>query len=219
MRDTQENSYRQSHTLRSLEHNFTQLRIAPEARLHNSTSTNFDVVQGLAANNSDVYERRQRSNQAQPYAMRLSLARQSCSLDCDCACHQRNKFRNSAFVDAFLGSLIIGYKASPRAGKRCNNTDCQIQTIRINYTFPRWFWSRAVSVAMSSSYLKGPELCLRLLKTRPWDAGIFAVFLYLREERVHHIKRLLEDGKASVLDVDPDGDTPLHVRSLRASLI
>jgi hypothetical protein len=66
-----------------------------------------------------------------------------------------------------------------------------------------------------NDYSKGPELCLRMVRVRPLDAHIFAAARLQNENSgLHHIKRLLLAGEASVLDVNPGGETALLVRNI-----
>ena len=59
---------------------------------------------------------------------------------------------------------------------------------------------------------KGPELCIRLTRIRPYDANIFVAVVDKSEEvAVRHVERLLLTGGASVFDVDPSGKTALQV--------
>ena len=65
--------------------------------------------------------------------------------------------------------------------------------------------------------LRGPELCLRVARVRPRDAGIFlAAMIDDKALAVHQIKRLLMDGEASALDVDSSGQTVITARKVES---
>lgn len=139
------------------------------------------------------------------------LSQSTCSLDCSCACHRRNRLKSPDILNSFFGSLSVGYKLWPWASPSCDKKHCRSRSTSITYAFPQWFMSRAISMTMAYSHSQGPELSLRMMRVRSGDADIFmAVF----RGASHHIGRLLKDGEASVLDVDPAGNTALQVRPL-----
>ena len=64
---------------------------------------------------------------------------------------------------------------------------------------------------------RGPELCFRVVRVRPRDTDIFLADMNVDQAlAVHHIKRLLMDGKASALDVDSSGQTVITVRKVES---
>ena len=127
----------------------------------------------------------------------------ACPLDCSCACHRRNRLKSPELFNTLFGSLHVGYKALP-----CDKSQCRSQATKIRYAFPQWLLRRTIAFSMSYSQLQGPDLCLRMVRNRPGDSDIFtAVF----RGQVDHVRRLIGDGQASVIDVDPDDNTPLHV--------
>ncbi len=84
------------------------------------------------------------------------------------------------------------------------------------YAFPQWFLARILLVDMAYSLSKGPELCLRVMRVRSYDTGVFADLRSRfsgRETALHHLKRMYDEGEISVLDVDTAGTTIVHVRS------
>ena len=138
------------------------------------------------------------------------LGQKICSLDCNCVCHRRNRLKSPNVLSTVLGSLFVGYKASPWSSQHCDKRYCQSQATKITYAFPQWLLRRAISVSMTYSHPQGPDFCLRMMRVRPGDADIFtAVF----RGTYNHVQRLLDDNDASVLDVDPAHNTALQVRS------
>ena len=130
---------------------------------------------------------------------------------CTCACHKRIRLRSPKFMSTIIGSLFVGYSATPWLPPTSNKTCCRLHSIYATYTyaFPRWFVDCLITFRMTYYWARGPELCLRLVRLRPDVADIFLAAG--GSSTVHHIKRLLLDGKASVLDVNCNGQTPLHV--------
>ena len=109
---------------------------------------------------------------------------------------------------------MLGYNAIPGLAQRCNDPSCKGQSTKITYTyaFPEWFISRVVYFNFKHEQLRGPELCLRVVRVRPRDADIFVAIQNKREElALEHTKRLLLAGEASVLDINPKGESALLV--------
>ena len=76
--------------------------------------------------------------------------------------------------------------------------------------FPRWFVKRSVALTIACNQPKGPELILRVLRTRPKHAFVFICAQYGYYDE---LKRLLENGEASVVDIDEEeNQTALSVR-------
>ena len=157
-------------------------------------------------------------NESSSNTIRIKLARNSCDSACGCVCHRRSQFKSPRHLNAMLGSLFIGYRASPWSTQTCSDSGCRQRSKELTYVyaFPRWFLARILVVDMAYSQSRGPELCLRVMRVRPVRTGIFGHLRSnssLGEERtLHHVKRLLNDGEISVLDVDAEGFTILHVR-------
>ena len=142
----------------------------------------------------------------QVHSLAQASFQNTCSLDCICACHRKNRLKSPEMLSILFGSLLVGYKALP-----CDRTNCRNQATTITYAFPQWLLRRTIALSVSYSRLQGPNLCLRMVRNCPGDADIFtAVF----RGQVDHVRRLLGNGEASVIDVDPAGNTPLHVRCL-----
>lgn len=139
-----------------------------------------------------------------------------CTSTCGCACHIQRWYRSPNCLDALLGSLFMGYRASPVFAQRCTSMDCKRRSRRFIYTyaFPQWFLKRVLLVGIMHSLTKGPELCLRIIRVRPYDSTIFSRFssnTAANDTEFYQLQRALNDGEASVLDVNVVGRTILHV--------
>lgn len=144
----------------------------------------------------------------------IRIIGKSCNVNCRCSCHKKGSLKSPKFLTTILGSIMVGYNAIPGLGQRCNDPSCKGQSTNINYTyaFPRWFISRVLYLNFKNEQLKGPELCLRVVRVRPYDADIFIAVQDDQEElALEHTKRLLLAGEASVLDVNPKGESALLV--------
>ena len=176
------------------------------------------------------------SQQSSPAATDLALARQpgpsgynasqivksnsfkitgkSCNMNCRCSCHKKGRLKSPKFLTTILGSIMVGYNAIPGLAPKCNEPSCKGQSTKITYTyaFPEWFVSRVLYLNFKNEQLRGPELCLRVVRVRPFNANIFLALEDKREENaLQQTKRLLLAGKASVLDVNPYGYSLLSV--------
>lgn len=138
------------------------------------------------------------------------IEKSTCDMQCPCSCHQRLQKRNPYLVNAVLGSLFSGYQVSPWSIQRCDNVYCGNRSMRYTYeyTFPRWFTRHTVLIILAQSVNRGPEMCLRVMKSVPAKARIFAA---AESGKMALVRQLLSQGKASVDDVDEHGHTPLHV--------
>ena len=207
---------------------------------HETAPGHFHDEQGTVAA-TDINEGPQNvpncdSQQSSPAAIDLALARQpgpsgynasqivksnsfkitgkSCNVNCRCSCHKKGRLKSPKFLTTILGSIMVGYNAIPGLAPKCNEPSCKGQSTNITYTyaFPEWFISRAVYFNFKNEQLRGPELCLRVVRVRPSNANIFVALEDKREENaLQQTKRLLLAGKASVLDVDPHGCSLLSV--------
>ena len=147
----------------------------------------------------------------------LNLRPRLCNPACTCNCHSRNAIRSPSFLNRILGSLFMSYQGSPWSTQACNSPDCRKSVGRLTYTyaFPRWLLHRIVVMHMAYSQIQGPELVLRVWRVCPYNAIILGDYRTSdrEEERcLVAVERSLSNGAASLLDVDPDGATLLHVR-------
>ncbi len=82
---------------------------------------------------------------------------------------------------------------------------CDIPT---NTRFLEWFTQRSILIAIAQSTIRGPELCLKVIRLVPATSLVYKAAELGKSDWV---RRLLTQGQASVLDVDEPGRTPLHV--------
>ena len=144
----------------------------------------------------------------------FKITSKSCNVNCRCCCHKRGSLKSPRFLTTILGSIMVGYNAIPGLAPKCNDPSCKGQSTNITYTytFPQWFVSRVIYFNFKNQQLRGPELCMRVVRVRPYDAVIFIAVLDNREEvALQQTKRLLLAGEASVLDVNPRGYSLLSV--------
>lgn len=134
----------------------------------------------------------------------------SCCSFCSCSCHRQIRLKSPNFLKNILGLIFVGYTSVPLASapQACNLLSCRRQgesTIVATYVFPFWFFQRTIFMKFKA---RGPELLLRVRRVRPNDA---AIFLALENNNIKVVKKLLAAGEASILDVNEDGQSLLHV--------
>ena len=125
--------------------------------------------------------------------------------ECSCRCHLVRRWYTRK--QQFVGDASVAIEES--CGANCCPSP-QVLKIRINYALPRWLASRLISVYYSSTPKLGPLFSLRAVRICPVDAPIFQTLR--ARQGSEHLHRLMKDGISSPYDVDPDWNTPLHVR-------
>ena len=156
---------------------------------------------------------------ARPYAATFNFTRNIYEQECSCTCHQKGRIRSPRYLSTIFGLLLIRYTAQPWMNCICDSYDCRGRSTCITYTyaFPRWLLDRMVAFRIAYDRSRGPELCVRLLRVRSGRENIFLVAAMRTSDTnkapIQHMKYLLTNGEASVLDVDPYGRTALQVSS------
>jgi len=137
----------------------------------------------------------------------------SCKLSCACSCHTRKRHSKPYLMSAVLGSIFRGYYVSLWSTHRCDSLYCGNRSVRYTYEymFPKWFTERSLLIVMTQSITRGPEFCLRVMRFVPATSQIYKA---ASSGKLEWVRLLLSQGKASVLDVDEHGHTPLHVGKL-----
>lgn len=133
------------------------------------------------------------------------------NVSCTCVCHRQTRRRTPKALELVLGSLFIGYSSLPFIKPACDTIGCRsrVSASTISYAFPRWFINyKLLFMAMSKPY-SGPELLFRVLRPRPNGSRIFTAAIV---GRLSMLKRILEEGSGSLMDVDENGSSVLLVR-------
>jgi ankyrin repeat protein len=113
------------------------------------------------------------------------------------------------------GTLFIGYNNIPKLTPSCTNPSCQKSPegfVSVSYYFPQWIVSQVLAVGLHFSHYRSPELLIRMLYVRdPLDE----LFGATAANDAVTVKMLLEERKASVLDVQHEtGHSALHVATM-----
>ena len=137
----------------------------------------------------------------------VQLIQDSCNTGCHCPCHSYNRIRSPKLLRNILGSFFLSYRAYPSLKQACS-VRCRVRAgqIACSYAFPPLLLEWAISILYSS---KGPELLLRVMRKRHFR---FYGALLKRPESfaVKELKRMLDCGEASVLDISENGVTMIQ---------
>jgi hypothetical protein len=131
-----------------------------------------------------------------------------CSLACSCACHYKYSARTPKLLDRAIGSIFVGYQGNPQGSFACDSKECIRQSLKhslssVTYMFPSWWmWRWAISFKVA------PEYQLRVLRVRAKTDPIFKALSALK---LRTVRNMLQDGEASVLDTNEDGQSLLTV--------
>ena len=143
--------------------------------------------------------------------VQLSLPRSLEFHECHCACHKVQRWTFPKYFKKLLGNAHV------EIFQACIGRCCQYpqrSRATISFAFPRWILSRMLYIDYISRQGTVPEtgaaFTLRAFRIIPADSGIFqAIRSHQSPER---IMQLMHMGLCSPFDVDPEGNTPLHVR-------
>ena len=142
-------------------------------------------------------------------ALRLT---ERCDIGCKCTCHQQKRVRSPSSLSHVFGSLFIGYVGFPSLFSQCGfgNICCEKTEIKgsITYVFPLWFAALAVMINVEQLQRRSPQMLIRCLRVRPFSSTPFQA---VAQNQVDHVKSLIVESQASVLDVDEIGRSLLTV--------
>ena len=140
----------------------------------------------------------------------------TCSSGCSCICHTSNKAKSYSVSSFISGSIFIGFRTSTSATRSCNDQRCYSarRTITYTYTFPSWLLYHAITATISNAHSSGPEFNLRLMNVvdrRNRENVLFGIMEWPENKIISELKRQLDTGEASVLDMDTFGTSSVLV--------
>jgi hypothetical protein len=138
--------------------------------------------------------------------------RSRCEGWCNCICHRPQYLRTPPIGDLLLGSLFLSYSGFSIQLQRCNQRNCNkqsIPTITISYQFPQWLLARMIHLVISFTYHNGPQVSLKMPRIVPGSSDLFS---FAVQGNFDGIKSLFTRELASPYDVAAtNGRTALHV--------
>ena len=162
----------------------------------------------------DAFNSHPMDNTARSTVLQLSVTRlRRCEPLCICSCHHHVHHRSPSLLDSVVGRLFLGYSGLPYLLQKCDTEACQKLPTKIaylKYVFPSWLLEQALQMTVLLSKSRGPELVIRLVRVRPQSSSIFIMNM-AEGDYVGLLSKLLQKGKASVLDVDSYGKSGLYV--------
>lgn len=171
--------------------------------LHFSSRTDISTIRG---------EKQTMVSYTRSSTLRIRLHPNACGANCTCACHKVTHLKSPSAMQKALGLLFFGYRGMPALSGKCSGPPCRgnmTQNLNVDYYFPAWALNKAIRATYQAHAAAGPELCLRMVNVRdPRDD----IFRSAAEGDIETVRKLLTDGKASVMDVDSTtGHSLLHV--------
>ena len=170
-----------------------------------------DALSKPQNNDSQLLVSGERRNQKQfKSASMVQLMQDACDISCRCPCHSINQIRSPKLLHAFLGSFFLSYRAYPSLKQACG-VRCRARASGITYVyaFPPLLLERVIFISYSCALAKGPELLLRVMRRRDFTT-ISALLTQSESYALKEMKRMLDCGEASVLDIDKYGYTFIH---------
>ena len=140
----------------------------------------------------------------------VKFMQDACDISCRCPCHTINRIRSPKLLHAILGSFFLSYRAHPSLKQACG-VRCRARASGSTfvYAFPPLLLGWVISISYSCALAKGPELLLRVMRRR--DLTIIKALLTQSESyALKEMKRMLDCGEASILDIDDYGCTFIH---------
>ena len=157
-----------------------------------------------------VVSREPRDQTQHKSASLVQLMQDSCDASCHCPCHSINQIRSPKLLHAFLGSFFLSYRAHPSLKQACSvRCRARVSGITCVYAFPPLLLERVISIFYSCGLARGPELLLRVMRRRNLETVKNLMYGGSQSYALKEMKRMLDCGEASVLDIDRNGDTIL----------
>ena len=136
-----------------------------------------------------------------------------CKPSCTCVCHIIRTIRFPKLLSEVTGTLFIGYSGSPLWTKSgCTAADClasSVSQVCIQYLFPSWLLSRAISTALLINTYRNINASLIVRRIVPNSAEVIRLGM---AEDIDGMRRLFSLGLASPNDSNYNGEGVLWVR-------
>ena len=155
------------------------------------------------------------NSSAAPVSVTCSVVRpgEDCSAWCSCSCHRISFMSTPTMLEQLVGQMLVGYSVKPWVRKKCDEKSCtgsSRSAIRLVYVSPAWFLARSISVLITTSDVRGPELLLRIPRVR---SHVDPIWSSVYRGDLDFVKAAFSTGLAHIDDVtDIAGQSLLHVR-------
>ncbi|KAJ3463757.1 hypothetical protein MRS44_008543 [Fusarium solani] len=145
----------------------------------------------------------------------LGMMKSGCQSSCPCRCHSPRpslSWRLPRVLDAFIGSLFIGYTNSPMAPSSCNLKECsKARSIRLRlaYSFPLWFLNHTVHMLIEASTARPFTLALVSYRRIGYMVSDKNILFQVSRGSLSGVRKILQTNRAALLDTAWDGRTVL----------
>jgi hypothetical protein len=138
-----------------------------------------------------------------------------CSFTCACQCHTTVRVSMRPSVRTAFGNLYGTISRLPRP--KCNESDCNVPGrfgLDLTVLFPAWMFHQPLGLQFQVNQFSSP-ISARLRALRVVDHG-HASFKCAADGDVGLLRVFFETRESSPYDVDVNGDSLLHVSTLRS---
>ena len=171
-----------------LRHHVDEQFSSNSRRLVNIMDSQSDFLRVLETTNSSLGIREQLPRQhgdteyCSPYpiiGIRTYIPQlwQACSHSCQCNCHRPRYVMSPRFLKNIIGALFLGYAGFPFSySQKCTDDKCLAQSdfrAYINYFFPFWLFSKAMTLTFMLGTTNGPCMALTVRRIVSNSAEIF----------------------------------------------
>jgi hypothetical protein len=121
--------------------------------------------------------------------------KRGCTPECECACHQRQRYRSPSFAQKVLGELFIGFSSLPLLSKSCTDDRCtQKSTFSATFTYylPTFLLGKMISLIFITTSQGDPAACI---KVRPLSSD-FSLYRAVEGNDLQTIRAMLDSRSA-----------------------
>ncbi|KAK0753875.1 ankyrin repeat-containing domain protein [Schizothecium vesticola] len=135
--------------------------------------------------------------------------KQGCIPDCECACHQRRRYKSPSFAQRLLGEFFLGFSSLPLLSKRCTDARCTQRSpfsATFTYYLPTFLLSKMVSLVFITTSQGDPAACVKI---RPLSTD-FSIYRRVEKGDTEGVRSLLDRRLAHPSATFKGAWTPLH---------
>jgi hypothetical protein len=121
--------------------------------------------------------------------------KKGCVAECECTCHQRQRYRSPSFAQKFMGELFIGFSSLPLLSKPCSDSRCTQKSpfsATVTYYLPTLLLNKMVSLVCITTSQGDPAACI---KVRPLSTD-FSIYRAVETNDLGGVRNLIERRSA-----------------------
>ncbi|RKL32560.1 hypothetical protein BFJ72_g10503 [Fusarium proliferatum] len=150
---------------------------------------------------------------------KLKLVQSQCSINCTCRCHaSASSYRPwnalPKLLRMIMGSVLVEYCSCPVSRATCDLPSCSKSRptrLTIRYGFPFWSFKYAVHVLVEKLSTSCLTFTLAFKYINPMRVSRDNILYNVSTGNLAAVKRIVFENPTAVLDIDCEGNSPLHV--------